>query len=517
MDVTEPYASEGEGKNHSGSEAQSARPIVPTGDSLRRALWMITFAWVWGSVWLTAVSGTPQTNFAKSLKASEFQFGLLAALPFIASLLSLPASVLIEATGLRKRIFLWGLYPNRLLWFPIALVPLWMLWRHPGSEIVVMWVFLALMFLMHAGQGIGGPAWTSWIADIVPDRKRGKYFSRRRQWGILTAVPTGVAVGWLLDRYANTGDPYLMLKWCAGVFMVAALFGIADIYLFHYVPDIPRQPQTGIHLLRAMKEPLKDKQFLWMGGFVAMLFFAVSFMGQFVTKYVMEQLASSGGVVSKSVNMTTQMMLIVAPSIAVLFVVMAWGKAADRMGKKPVLALSALGLVPVAIGWCLVSGGNVWLGYLLSMAGTMLWQGVDVANWNLVMEMSGSNGNGKTGGSAYAAVNAVIVNVAGMLGGLSAGVIAQSLEHWQWVTAFKTFTYYDVLFAISAVFRLLAVVVFLPHIHEPAARPTRETLEFMTANFYSSLSVAIQQPLRFLGIGKEEKDQKAKVEMEVKA
>jgi MFS family permease len=467
---------------------------------LRRALSLATIAWIFGSVWMTAVAGTPQTNVARELHASEFQFGLLSALPFIASLLSLPASMLIERTGLRKRIFLWGLYPNRILWIPIALVPLWLVQRYPGSEPIAMMVFLWLMFLMHSGQAVGGPGWVSWMADIVPDRKRGKYFSRRRQWGILSAVPTGLAVGWLLDRYAGNGE-LSMLRWCAAVFIAAGLFGVVDIYLFHYVPDVPRRPRTGLHLLRAMKEPLKNRQFLWIGGFVAMLVFAVSFMGQFVTKYIMEEMARAG---AKSINMTTQMMLIVAPNLAALLVIGSWGKAADRMGKKPLLVLSALGLAPVGAGWCLVSGGNPWLGYLLAMAGAMLWQGVDVANWNLVMEMSGSGDGGSNGGSAYAAVNGVVINVAGMLGGLASGIIAQSLEHWQYVTWFKTFRYYDVLFALSAFLRLAAVVIFLPHIHEVNARPTHETLKFMTANIYNNLFNAVQQPLKMLGLGRKE-------------
>jgi MFS family permease len=295
-----------------------------------------------------------------------------------------------------------------------------------------------------------------------------------------------------------------MLYWCAAIFIISALFGLVDIAAFHYIPDVPRKPQTGIHLLRSMKEPLKNPQFLWFGAYVAMLTFAISFMGQFVTKYVMEQMTLSTGSGPRHVNTITQMMVIVAPNFAALFVISAWGKAADRMGKKPLLVLAALGLVPVALGWCFVSASSAWLGYLLCMAGSMLWQGVDVANWNLVMEASGSadEKNPSTGGSAYAAVNSVIINVAGMLGGFSSGIIAQSLKDWHFITPLKTFTYYDILFLLSALLRLLSVVIFVPHIHELHAKPTHETLRLMTANIYDNLFNSLQQPLRLLGIGK---------------
>jgi MFS family permease len=111
----------------------------------------------------------------------------------------------------------------------------------------------------------------------------------------------------------------------------------------------------------------------------------------------------------------------------------------------------------------------------------LLWSGVEVANLNLTLEFSG-RADDSTGGSAYAAMNTLIINLAGCCGGLVAGAIAQALRDWTWVTAVKTFTLYDVLFALSALLRLIAVVVFLPHIQEPDARPTWEAVKFVTAS-----------------------------------
>jgi MFS family permease len=154
-----------------------------------------------------------------------------------------------------------------------------------------------------------------------------------------------------------------------------------------------------------------------------------------------------------------------------------------------------------------MAGPGWWpvaLGYFLAAAGAGLWAGVEVANFNLVLEFSGAGESGEAG-SSYVAVNSVIINIAGCLGGLGAGLIAKWLGDWHWHPRFLglgEFSFYEVLFALSGVLRLLSVVIFLPKIHEPEARPTREALRFMTANIYNNVFSAIFLPLRVVGITK---------------
>lgn len=476
------------------SDSSANKMVGLSGPELRRAMRYVTTAWMFGAIWMHALAGAPLTLFATQLGLSEFQFGLLSAMPFGAALLSLPAASLTDRTGQRKRIFLISLYINRLLWIVIGAVPTWLIWRYgPDASALAIAIFLFSSFLMHSGQAIGSPAWVSWMADVVPDRVRGRYFARRRQWGIVTAIPAAWVAGWVLDHYVSeqAGSMTLMIV-CTTIFTVSAMFGVVDIALFHWVPHSvhpkPRQP-----FFQMIVTPLKDARFMWFSICTAILWFAVAGQGQFVSKYLMEHLQIS--------STQTQMIVLVTPLLTQFLVLPLWGKAIDRYGKKPSMMLAVLGIVPVGIGWLLMNSGQSWLGYILACLGAAWWTGVELANFNLVLELSGTSGkNGSAGGSAYVAVNTVVVNIAGMLGGIFYGIVAETLRDFHYDLGLKwlaPLSFYEVLFAISAVLRLTAVIPLL-RVHEPKARPTVDLLRFMAGNLYNNVMGAVLLPVRMI-------------------
>lgn len=250
-------------------------------------------------------------------------------------------------------------------------------------------------------------------------------------------------------------------------------------------------------LFRSLLVPLRNRRFVFFAGFLATNFFANGLLGQFVALYVLERVRLG--------NLGAQLTLVIVPLAATAVFLPMWGRAVDRVGRKPLLYLSALGSVPLVMAWSLVTGPTWYLGPLVAAGIAVLWVGLEVTNFNYVLETAaGEVEAGQApdgGGTGYVAVNSAVTAVAAVLGGLAGAVVAELLRGWSVtpVEGLKAFDRYDVLFALSAGVRLAGVVVFLPRMVEPSAHPTLTAARFMIENLYASATELARAPVRLLG------------------
>jgi len=444
-------------------------------------MWHVTTAWVFGAAWMYTTMGATLTRYAKLLGLPPFGFGVLAALPFAAALMQLPSSYVLARYGHRKRLLMTAGILSRSLWVAIALIP----WVLPGA-----WWWPGLLIL-RAGVSLAGhvmsPAVMSWFGDLVPRRIRGRYFSRRNQIGRFVGLLTTLMVGQVLDAYHADGDA-VMMRVVSGLLALGGVMGIIDFLWLIPVPDVAHQPNRRQRLWTLVREPLRDRDFRHFIGYTATLTLAMGFIGQFVWLYVFDVLGLN--------HTAANVMLVALPLVVWYFAVPVWGRLQDRFGCKPTLVIACLLVVPGGAAWIFVTPENWWLGYLGVLASTVGWAGVELGNFNTLLGL-GASRKGQRQGSAFLAVNSVVVAIAGAVSGLFGGAMADVLADWEGSLMGWRLTYHGVLFIISGALRF-AAVFWLIGMREPQAHSTRSAVRYIAVNIYSNMRQGIFMPVRRL-------------------
>lgn len=527
-------------------------------DELRQSLRTTTIAWMYGVVWFSIITGDQMRCFAKMLGFNDFWFGVLGAVPFLATIGQLNAALIIERVGERKPLFLVTGAIHRLLWIFVAAIPLFL-------PIPSGWAISAVLIVLCVSYFLGAvatPAWLTWMGDLIPRRVRGRYFARRAQITQFVQVVAVIITSIVLDK-VNKPDlpetpecqPVLLWTIC-GLFVVGALFGATDILLFRRVREVkttvdpamaamddemPVEDKSIVQrtlwryrmYLLAVKdmmfEPLKDHSFRQYVIYGATITFSATVSSMYFWRYTTEGLGFS--------KLGTNALFLVIGPLAGTFAANWWGRMQDRWGRRPVLLIATIGTVLSLLPWFfptrqtpapafLVSALNwmshtvgslidrpelTWVApgtpvgaYLFSAMGCLIggisWTGVGIAQTGIMLGFSDGQGRSK-----FVAASAVFINLGGAMGGLVGGAVAQMLEHFQRnpirLGPFE-WNNWHATFLLSVVVRTLSLV-WLGRMPDPGARPVRHLLKYWKDSLYEAASGRLFMPLRIFGWGRD--------------
>jgi len=533
------------------------------GPGLRRALRVATVAWMYGIVWMTCTTGAPLMQFCQMVGFSQFAFGLLSAIPFIATLGQLVAAVIIDRTGLAKYQFLQCFTVSRLLWLAIAAIPLLLPTPSAPAVAAMLLIYGASYFL----AAMGMPASLTWFSAMIPRRIRGRYFARRwlmaRPIQIIAVIVLWVVLDWATEHNAAYLPPHLrgrVLWTISAIFAVAAVFGTADILLFKRIREVVRTNDKPFHpsiefnlpppvgdgmvryvayaisccrlaLRQLLIDPLGDRVFRHYVLYGATLAFAIAVSGPFFYLNALYNLGFSLGI-------TQFLFMIVSPAIG-LIGVRQWGKLIDRWGRRPVLIVGSAGTWLSILPWffarhdtpapqfvfdaanylsshigalfgspdfvALPPGtpvGAFLLALLPALFGGIAWTGIMLGQNNVLLGFADGQGRSK-----YIAASSVLISFGGIAGGLVGGLVAQKLQYLQAVPLeFGIFRWnqWHATFVISLVGRMFALM-WLLNMPDPGASRTREMLRYVMTAAYNNLTYIAFTPLRAIGWGRGER------------
>ncbi len=382
-------------------------------------------------------SGIFLTVLALSMGAQLWHLGLLAAVPHLTQVFQLIGAYLVEATGRRKLIAVLCASLSRSLWI---LLPLLYFIDNPATA--VKW-FLLLNVLASCMELMANNAWTTWMADLIPERIRGRYFGFRQ--GILARVTIGASlIGgiWLEWGGGALGQPAALTV----ILALAALGGIISVVLLNRQPDIPRPPErVAPKVKELLLSPVRNTQFRRALEFFLLWNVAIGFTAAFFNVHMIQQLQMS--------FITIGIFQSLKPSIGI-FLFKRWGRILDQFQVRSVLLVTGIMIATLPLIWLLPTRGHIgWL-WVVALISGLAWTGFTLSVYTYPMQLSP-----RIGRSYYLAYFSIISGLGFILASLAGGWVAQNLADWKLLLGGRTFMVFHLMFVISAVIRLISLTL----------------------------------------------------------
>ncbi|MEG5067238.1 MFS transporter [Microcoleus sp. B3-A4] len=422
---------------------------------IRTSLKALTTEGGFATVFSSIIGGALLSNFLLDLGASTVEIGLLASIPQLTNLLQPLGAYLGDRTNSRNWYSLFIFGSSRLLW--LLIVPgIWLVGssRMAGDQLVVL--TLAIIWVTNIMEALGRASFFSWMAVLVPERLRGRYFGFRNSVVTLTNLIAVPLLGLAVSKW-----PGGSLSGFGAVLVLGIVLGIISLG-FHF-----RMTDVNPQLLQAADSDadhgspwgavfsfFKDANFLRFLFYSGLWSFAVNISAPFFNFYLLRDLNVDVSVVTLYGSLGAG---------ANLLMLMFWGRLADRIGNRPLMIMVGILVALTPLLW-LEAGTTpfflwVWFPLLHIVAGGT-WAAIDLCSGNLMMSVAPLRNQ-----SIYFAIAAAVPGITGAIG-ITVGGFVASLTHFGGL---------PMAFALSAVLRLFALLP-LVFVREPRSAPVGQLI-----------------------------------------
>jgi MFS family permease len=396
------------------------------------------------------VLGAPVILFAKSLGASSFVLGTIAALTPLLNILQLLAARFLHRVGY-KRFVLAGWGARTFFTFCIAVLPLL-----PGLSIPTrLGLLIAALFCFNLLRGVSAGAWLPWLTALVPAPVRGRFLSRDNAFMHLGCLAALLLSAWVMTGSVEA-DEY------AAVFGIGLFSALISLLFVRRIPEAESaedRKQSGVPVpWGAMLRYPPFAKLLW---FTTIYMTVIGSLGVFTVEYL----------VVRGKFAESMILLLSAWSfVGALAGLAITAPRLDATGSKPWLRHGLVIMALVILGWFFLASGLLpgWpalvaaLNFFGGLAGAIF----GVANTRITMGSVPAMGR-----NHFFALFTVVSGIG--LGGAPMvwGAMLDTLGTLDVVLGVMTVNRYSVYFAVLVVFALLALRL-IPGLHEGAAIET---------------------------------------------
>lgn len=430
------------------------------------------------------MSGAGETYFvayALFLGATAAQVSLLAAAPpLLGALTQLFAAWFSARNGSRRPLILAGALLHAFTWLPI----IWLPYFFPQHAVPLL---IACIACYHGWIGLGAPLWGSLMGDLVPERRRGRFFAWRNRLMSVTSFLALVGAGVVLHFFDLRDDMRLGFMCVFSAAAAARLYSLYHLACMHE-PKRVTQP-VELPPLRGVYRQLRRSSFVHFSGFIAVMSFAVAIAAPFFTIYMLKDLKFS----------YLEFTLATAASVLMQFLTLGlWGRLADAFGNRVILAVTGSAIPFLPALW-LVSTDFWYILLVQGLSGTC-WAAFGLAAFNYLYDIVPAERR-----ASYWAIHNLF-NSTGAFAGAMVGALIISYTPAVTRVAGVVFEWGTVLWAtflVSALLRGVVAAVFIRGIKEVRAvkSATARELVFRVVRFNPLAGLVLDS----LGLGRRQR------------
>lgn len=337
------------------SPASVHEDIALSDRQVRRGLSLNIVAGCLGTMWVAVALNMPYTMLLDALGANGVLQGLASTIIQLTLAAQIPGALFLES--LRRRKLAWGVIAiiHRVIWFIPAVVA----WAHPappiGAHIVVAIATVSMIF-----SNFAAPAWHSWMADLVPEASRGRFWSTRQAFTMICFLAAMAGSGLVLDT-VHSSSPSGPMRGFSLLFAVSAVLGIVDIVIHMGVPEPPpKRTPRDLSLADRLIAPLQHPNFRRLAIAMGVWMFSCTLVGAFGQLYLKHVFHATYRELS---------VLAIASSLGTVAAGLISGYLIDRIGARAFGAVMLLVAPCFGAAWFLITDAP--LSFTLPLIGTV--------------------------------------------------------------------------------------------------------------------------------------------------
>ncbi|MCM8773271.1 MAG: MFS transporter [Candidatus Omnitrophica bacterium] len=319
-------------------------------------------------VFATAMSGFTQdyfTPFLLILRGSIREVGALSALPnFFASLVQVYTPDFTYRLRSRKKMINIFVFLQAMVLLLIGIVGL--------KAKLTPWLFIFLVILFTSSGALATPAWSSLMADLVPQGKRGEYFG----WRNRTLGFVGLGATFLAGYFLHLMKNFNIFLGFGIVFICAFLFRFISWYFLRKMVEPPLEYKRELFFsLFDFLAKIRESNFARFVLFVAMMNFSVNLASPFFAVLMIKELGFS---------YLKYTLIVIIATLTMQLVMKRWGEHADRVGNLKVIRSVApfIGVIPLL--W-VVNRHPLFLVFAQIFSG-FIWAGFNLCTTNFIYD-----------------------------------------------------------------------------------------------------------------------------------